>query len=87
MGVNVFDCATQQFSSFLHDKNSPETLISNEIKDILIYINENYDNVITREILADRMGYSPNYFSTLFKENVGMGCAFSAKGCALLNYS
>ena len=35
MGINVFDCATQQFSSFLHDKNRPETLISNEIKDIL----------------------------------------------------
>ena len=33
MGVNLFDCATQQFSSFLHDKNNPETLISNEIKD------------------------------------------------------
>lgn len=41
MGVNVFDCATQQFSSFLHDKNCPETLISNEIKDILVTSNGN----------------------------------------------
>ncbi len=41
MGINVFDCATQQFSSFLHDKNRPETLISNEIKDILVTSNGN----------------------------------------------
>lgn len=56
-----------------HYKLEKRPSFTNEIKDILIYINENYDNVITREILADRMGYSPNYFSTLFKENVGMG--------------
>ena len=41
MGVNVFDCATQQFSSFLHDKNNQNTLISNEIKDILVTSNGN----------------------------------------------
>ena len=41
MGVNVFDCATEQFSSFLHDKNRPETLISNEINDILVTSNGN----------------------------------------------
>ena len=50
-----------------HYKLEKRPSFTNEIKDILIYINENYDNVITREILADRMGYSPNYFSTLFK--------------------
>ena len=38
-GSECLDCATQQFSSFLHDKNCPETLISNEIKDILVTSN------------------------------------------------
>lgn len=35
-GVNVFDCETETFSSFLHDENDAGTLISNEIKDILV---------------------------------------------------
>lgn len=40
-GRERFDCATQQFSSFLHDKNNQNTLISNEIKDILVTSNGN----------------------------------------------
>lgn len=35
-GINVFDCETELFLSFLHDANDPASLISNEIKDILV---------------------------------------------------
>lgn len=34
-GINVFDCETEIFSSFLHDKNDDKTLASNIITDIL----------------------------------------------------
>lgn len=35
-GVNAFDCETETFSSFLHNPDDNETLISNEIRDILV---------------------------------------------------
>lgn len=34
-GINVFDCETEVFSSFLHDKNNNKSLSSNEITGIL----------------------------------------------------
>lgn len=35
-GINLFDCETECFSSFIHDEKNTETLSSNEIKDILV---------------------------------------------------
>jgi AraC-like DNA-binding protein len=37
-----------------------------------LYIDENYDKTITREIVARQLGISPNYFSRVFSEQGGM---------------
>lgn len=40
--------------------------------DILIYINQHFNENITLEFLSDKFGYSKNYFSTLFNKTAGM---------------
>lgn len=35
-GINVFDCETQTFSSFMHDPENNTSISSNEVKDILV---------------------------------------------------
>lgn len=43
--------------------------ITNEaIKEIILFINENYQNDINRDDIAKKFGYTPNYFSFMFKK-------------------
>lgn len=43
-------------------------------EEILLYIDNNYRNPITRDSIAQKFGYSPTYFSRIFKEN--FHCSF-----------
>ncbi len=42
------------------------------IAEVLRYIDENFANEITLTFIANRFGYSPNYFSSLFKRYTDM---------------
>ena len=44
-----------------------------ELTEILNYINENYKSELSRASVAEKFGYSPNYFSKLFKKCFNMG--------------
>lgn len=50
--------------------NMPERTL---IERIAEYIDQNYASPLTLASLADTFGYSPNYFSTLFKRYFGTG--------------
>lgn len=43
-------------------------------EEILLYIDNNYKSPITRDSIAQEFGYSPTYFSRIFKEN--FHCSF-----------
>ena len=43
-------------------------------EEILLYIDNNYKNHLTRDEVAKQFGYSPTYFSRIFKEN--FHCSF-----------
>lgn len=43
-------------------------------EEILLYIDNNYNKPITRDSIAQEFGYSPTYFSRIFKEN--FHCSF-----------
>ena len=45
--------------------------LHNLIMEILLYINQHYNENFTLESLASRYNYSPKYFSELFNKNVG----------------
>ena len=47
---------------------------NNRFEEILLYIDSNYKNPITRDSIAQKFGYSPTYFSRIFKEN--FHCSF-----------
>lgn len=44
-----------------------------ELTEILNYLNENYKGDLPRGAVAEKFGYSPNYFSKLFKKYFNMG--------------
>lgn len=44
-----------------------------ELNEILDYLNENYKSDFSRDEVAAKFGYSPNYFSKLFKKYFNMG--------------
>lgn len=44
----------------------------NKIKDIVDYINANYSQPLTRQMVAEEFYLSANYFSTYFKKYVGL---------------
>lgn len=48
--------------------------IKNNFEEILLYIDNNYRNELTRDEVAKKFGYSPTYFSRIFKEN--FHCSF-----------
>lgn len=41
----------------------------NQFEEILLYIDNNYRSQLTRDEVAKKFGYSPTYFSRIFKEN------------------
>lgn len=44
------------------------------VEEILLYIDNNYTNPLNRDFVAQKFGYSPTYFSRIFKEN--FHCSF-----------
>ncbi len=56
------------FPSSQKERDKPNSLIINA----LTYINENFDKDISVESVAKKLGYSPNYFSTVFNDFMGM---------------
>lgn len=59
-----------------HYKNENKINISpnyNEIRNILIYLNDHYMESLTRDSVAAHFGYTPNYFSHLFKSTLNIG--------------
>lgn len=40
-GINVFDCETETFTTFIHDSSNGNSLISNEVTDVLVASNGN----------------------------------------------
>ncbi|HEO6815538.1 TPA: helix-turn-helix transcriptional regulator, partial [Streptococcus agalactiae] len=52
-----------------------DTYRKNErIRDLIDYINNNYQQNLTIEFLADYMGYSKTHFMTVFKQHTGTSC-------------
>lgn len=51
------------------------TNIKDNFGEILLYIDNNYRNPLTRDSVAKRFGYSPTYFSRIFSEN--FHCSFT----------
>lgn len=45
----------------------------NRLTEILRYIDENHNEHLTREKISKRFGYSPNYFSKLFRDSFNIG--------------
>lgn len=51
-----------------------DTLIKNDtIREIIIYLNENYNLPFDRDAFAKKFGYNTAYLSHLFKKQVGVG--------------
>ncbi|MBQ2701819.1 MAG: AraC family transcriptional regulator [Clostridia bacterium] len=59
-----------QFVPFLTNENSKTLLLSAQLTE---YIQESYTKELTLEHLANKFGYSPNYFSELFHRCFGIG--------------
>ncbi|MFQ9705743.1 MAG: helix-turn-helix domain-containing protein [Limosilactobacillus pontis] len=45
---------------------------NNQLKNVIIYINQNYQEQLTVNLLARRFGYNPSYLSRIFKEQTGI---------------
>jgi len=56
------------------------------IAEALAYVDENSDKPLPLSSIAKRFGYSPNYFSTLFSETVGIGFNDYLNKCRLIHY-
>lgn len=54
------------------DKDSKQLTNSNILKDIIVYINESYNNKISVEELASKFMYNPSYLSRVFKQQTGL---------------
>jgi len=62
-------------SNFILRHNESKHALSNNTFDfnyVLNYINESFKNEINIDALANMVGYCPDYFRILFKENAGM---------------
>lgn len=44
----------------------------NTIQNVLIYVREHYAEEISRDFIAEKFGFNPSYFSTMFKKYMGM---------------
>jgi AraC-like DNA-binding protein len=54
------------------EKNGKDSQLANEhIRDAITYMNENYMQPLTRELLAEHVALSPGYFSVAFKRVTG----------------
>ena len=53
--------------------SSPPSRTIKLINSLIKYISDNYYNDITVKDLSEEFGYSPNYISFLFKQNIGIG--------------
>ena len=56
--------------SFEERRESGDTSLTSRL---LVYINENYKQRITADILASEFGYSSHYISTIFRSSFGIG--------------
>ena len=45
----------------------------NAVRDILLYVSDNFRNKIERDEVAHKFGFTPNYFSAFFKSKIGVG--------------
>ena len=59
-----------------HYKNENKIKIDktyHDIRDVLFYLNDHYMKPLTRDSVASHFGYTPNYFSYLFKSTLNIG--------------
>lgn len=59
-----------------HYKNENKIKLAHnykDIRDVLFYLNDNYMKPLTRDSVASHFGYTPNYFSYLFKSTLNIG--------------
>lgn len=54
--------------------NNPSEFVKddNQIKQIIIYVNNHYSKKLTVDIIANLLGYNANYLSRMFKQQVGI---------------
>ena len=63
------------YHQYVIKKHTDDTYRKNErIRDLIDYINNNYQQNLTIEFLADYMGYSKTHFMTVFKQHTGTSC-------------
>lgn len=49
------------------------TAYTDNMSEILIYINDNFKNNITLSSVSGELGYNPSYLSRIFKQSIGVG--------------
>lgn len=69
---SIIGLLIRQFSTGEINKNQLDKYYIDRMKNILNFINANYDKDISLEVAADYIKMSPSRFSHLFKENVGI---------------
>ncbi|MBD3860816.1 helix-turn-helix domain-containing protein [Bacillus sp. 28A-2] len=63
----------EEMMEIFHNQSQPFTeKVHYSIEMILKYLDEHYDQKLTRKELAHKMGFHESYFSTFFKQSMGM---------------
>lgn len=58
------------FTKFARER--PLTVSNSQLKNVIIYINQNYPEQLTVNSLAAQFGYNPSYLSRMFKQQTGI---------------